>query len=275
VRRSARDGGGAGKLVPTPLGSHSPRLAGVRALLHKKGRSEQRRFAIEGLTLLQEALQAGRRPEAVYVTAAGLATLGALANGFADRLFIVAPGPMERLSDLETAPGIVAVYPEELDELGELLSDGNPGLVLGVADPGNAGTLMRSADIFGLRNVIFDESAIEPYNPKLVRATMGALFRVGLAISTVESLVVQARRHSYAVVVADRSGSPLSGFTFARKSLIVIGHERRGAQGWLEQADDAVAIPQEGHGQSLNAAVAGSIVMYAFSQQFGSASPGS
>jgi len=262
--------------VASVLGSHSPRLSAVRALLHKKGRSDQRRFAVEGMTLLREALQAGLVAEAVYVTEPALATLGPLAEGFADRLFIVSSQAMGRLSDVESPPGVVAVYPFAFGESGQLLSGGMPGLVLdGVADPGNAGTLLRSADIFGLRNVIFAENAVEPYNPKLVRATMGALFRLGLAISSAEALRAQARRHAYTVVVADRTGSPLSRFTFPRKSLIVIGHERRGAQAWLALADNAVAIPQTGDGQSLNAAVAGSIVMYAFSQQFSSETPGS
>jgi len=262
--------------VPPLLGSRSPRLDAVRGLLQKKGRAEQRRFAVEGITLVQEALQVDRTPEAVYVTEAGLATLGALAEGFEDRLFIVPPDAMGRLSDLETPPGIVAVYPSRLGALDELLSDGMPGLVLGgIADPGNAGTLLRSADIFGLRNVVFAENAVEPYNPKLVRATMGAIFRLELAISTAEDLAAQAARHAYSIVVADRSGSPLPHFIFPGKSLLVVGHERRGAQAWLKQADYAVAIPQTGAGQSLNAAVAGSIVMYAFSQQFSSRNAGS
>jgi len=257
--------------VPTRLGSHSPRLAAAGALRTKGGRLEQGCFTAEGLTLLREALEAGCRPEGVYVTEAGLAVLGPLAASLAGRLFVVAPRDMQRLSDVESPPGVLAVYRAALASPEDVLGAGAPALVLGgVADPGNAGTLLRSADIFGFSAAIFDDGAVEPYNPKVVRATMGAIFRLRLAVGDAGALGGQGRRRGYALVVADPSGSPLPEFIFPSKSLIVVGHERHGAGAWLEHADHVVAIPQHGVGQSLNAAVAGSIIMYAFSQQFGS-----
>ncbi|MBC5800241.1 MAG: RNA methyltransferase [Candidatus Eremiobacteraeota bacterium] len=256
--------------MSTLLGSHSPRLAAVRALLTKRARREQGRFTVEGLTLLGEALAAGHRPEAVYGTEAGVGTLGPLETELADRIFVVAPRDMRRLSPLETPPEIVAVYRQALTDPADLLDTGAPALVLGgVADPGNAGTLLRSADIFGFSAAIFATGAVEPYNPKLVRATMGALFRLRLAVAEPDGLAALARRRGYALVVADPSGSPLPAFAFPSKSLIVVGHERQGTGAWLSHADSVVAVPQCGRGDSLNAAIAGSIIMYAFSQQFG------
>jgi TrmH family RNA methyltransferase len=273
----------------TTLGLHSPILQPVRELRTKAGRREQGRFAIEGPTLLAEALRAGLRPLAVYVTAAGHAALAASAAGHSapaaqragegailasagldDVLFVIPDRAMERLSDLESPPGILAVFPLRQAGLDEVLADGAPGIVLaGVSDPGNAGTLLRSAEIFGFSGAAFLGDAVEPYNPKVVRASMGAIFRLRLATATPAELVAAARRAGYSLVAAASDGEPLPEFRFAPRSLIAIGHERHGVTPYLPQVDHTVAIPQRGAGESLNAAVAGSIVFYAFSQRLG------
>lgn len=251
--------------MPIALGSHSPRLGAVRELLTKTGRREQGRFSVAGMTMLEEALGANRIPEAVYVTADGLAHLPPTLG---DRTFVVPDRALRRLSDLETPPAVIAVHRCSLEAPETILAAGGPALVLAdVSDPGNAGTLLRSAEIFGVAAALFTDQAVEPYNPKVVRATMGAAFRLRLGTAAAAAVLAAALRNRYAVVVADRSGSPLPTFRFPPKPLIVVGHERHGPGAWLQHADHAVAIPQSGSGQSLNAAVAGGIILYAFSQQ--------
>jgi RNA methyltransferase, TrmH family len=253
----------------TNLGLHSPLLQTVRDLRTKAGRREQGRFAIEGPTLLAEALGAGLRPLAVYVTAAGQAALPASAD-LDDVLFTVPDRAMARLSDLESPPGILAVFPLQRTTLDDVLADGAPGIVLaGVADPGNAGTLLRSAEIFGFSGAVFLGDAVEPYNPKVVRASMGAMFRLRVALATPAELAAAARRAGYTIVAAASDGEPLPAFDFSPRSLIAIGHERHGVTPYLPLVDRTVAIPQRGGGESLNAAVAGSIIFYAFSQRLG------
>jgi TrmH family RNA methyltransferase len=254
--------------MPIALGLHAPQLAAVRALRTKAGRTEQGRFAIEGATLLAEALEAGHAPEAVYATQTAYTALGAFREAISERTFFVTERTLERLSDLETPPGIVAVLPRRLESLEALLETGEPVLLLaGVGDPGNAGTLLRSAEIFGIRAAVFGALGVEPHAPKVVRAAMGALFRMSLARATPEELVTAAHRNGYSVIAASRSGTPLPQFRFPERSLIAIGNERHGVAGWLPAWDASVAIPQFGGGESLNAAVAGSIICYAHSQQ--------
>ena len=253
----------------TTLGLHSPLLQPVRDLRTKAGRREQGRFAIEGPTLLAEALAAGLKPLAVYVTAGGHAALPVSAR-LDDVLFEVPDRAMARLSDLESPPGILAVFPLRHAALDEVLADGAPGIVLaGVADPGNAGTLLRSAEIFGFSGAVFLGDAVEPYNPKVVRASMGAIFRLRLAVATPAELTAAASHAGYTIVAAASGGEPLPAFDFPPRSLIAIGHERHGVTPYLPQVDRTVAIPQRGGGESLNAAVAGSIIFYAFSQRLG------
>jgi TrmH family RNA methyltransferase len=244
-------------------------LEDVRALRTKSGRRDQGLFAVEGATMFDEAIASGREPRAVYVTERGLGALGDRTTLLgAQRLFVVDDRSMARLSDVETPPGILAVFPLELASLGNLLETGEPAIVLaGVADPGNAGTLLRSAEIFGIRHAVFAREAVEPHNPKVVRATMGAIFRMSIATVDAAELVELAATHRYTIVAAADDGISLPDFTFPKRALLAIGNERHGVAGWLPQYDAGVTIPQPGRGESLNASVAGGIILYAFSQQ--------
>jgi TrmH family RNA methyltransferase len=96
---------------------------------------------------------------------------------------------------------------------------------------------------------------------------MGAIFRLELAVVEPDDLLQAAARTGYRIVAAVKNGSPLSAFIWPSRSLIAVGNERRGVSDWLPRYDDGVTIPQAGDGESLNAAVAGSIVLYAFSQR--------
>lgn len=141
-------------------------------------------------------------------------------------------------------------------------------LLAGVADPGNAGTLVRSAEIFGVDSVLFAEGGVEPYNPKVVRGSMGAIFRERLAMIDPDAVIDLAHQHAFRVVAAEQRGVPLDAYSFSERSILVVGNERHGF-GAMRVWDDAVAIPQSGLGESLNAAVAGSIVLYEYARHQG------
>jgi RNA methyltransferase, TrmH family len=254
--------------MASALGAHSPKLDAVRALRTKRGRAEQGRFAFEGPTLLAEAVRSRVRLEAIYATEAAYDALAADLRGALDApVYLVPERALARLSELETSPGVLAVAAWRLEPAAALLGDGEPALLLaGVGDPGNAGTLLRSAEIFGIGTVLFGSGGVEPYNPKVVRASMGAIFRLRVASVTADALASLAEENRYSVVAADRSGEPLAAYTFAARSIIAIGGERSGVASWLKSWDSAIAIPQIGPGESLNAAVAGSIVLYEFAR---------
>jgi len=250
-----------------PPGAHSPKLDLVRALRTKTGRREQGRFAVEGATMLAEALAAGRIPEALYATERGLTDALRREPRLAGRISTIAEKAMARLSEVETPPGLLAVHTMRSVPV-ETALDGAPALLLaGISDPGNAGTLLRSAEIFGISTAIFADNAVEPHNPKVVRATMGALFRMRVASAEAADLVALAHRLDYTIVAATRAGTPLPSYRFPERAILAIGSERHGVHAWLPEPDEAVAIPHAGDGESLNAAVAGGIIFYAFSQQ--------
>ena len=251
--------------MPTVLGDHSPRLAEVRALANRRGRSEQRRFAFEGPTMLAEARRSGLEPEAVYATQAGFTSYAEVLAPLSAPVFLIGDRAMARISAVDTPSGLLAVTPAKLAPLDSLLASGDPVLLLaGVGDPGNAGTLLRSAEAFGIGRTIFGSGAVDPYNPKVVRGSMGSIFRMKLAVDEPGEVVRAARKYGYALIASGRDGSELRGFKFAQRSIIAIGSERHGVAAWLPESDATVAIPQAGPVESLNAAVAGSIVLYEF-----------
>ena len=241
----------------------------VRSLLRRKGRREHGLFLIEGPSLLDEALESGLALLEVRATAqaaekaAALLERAALAGA---ELIEVSSRSLERLSDLETPPGIVAVARVRLRPLTALLPEAGLLLLLaGVSDPGNAGTLVRTAEAFGAAGVIFGEGGVEPYHPKVVRAAMGSLFRMPHGVAGPSELVAGAASAGRKIVAARRGGTPLPEFVFPENPVVAVGSERGGVEAWLPRWDTSVGIPHRGPTESLNAAMAGGIVLYEWS----------
>lgn len=247
----------------TPLGAHNPRLALVRDLRSQKGRQEQRLFTIEGITSVREALATGVQLNAIYATRQGLHALPEIASSESrgTELFIIDQRSMRKISDLDSPSGVLAIAPMILFEAERLLRE--PGVVLALADindPGNAGTLLRSAAAFGIRRVLFGADGVDPYHPKVVRAAMGALFRHRIGVTNVQAL--KPLLDGWQVTGLTGSGRNIRGLDWPSKSVIIVGNERHGLAGWEALARRYAAIPMPGGLESLNAAVAGSIAMY-------------
>jgi TrmH family RNA methyltransferase len=135
-------------------------------------------------------------------------------------------------------------------------------LLAGVGDPGNAGTLVRSAEAFGAAGVLFGRGGADPFAPKVVRAAMGSIFRLPVAGVDPEEVLDLAAAAGRPVVVTDREGEDLRLAGLPADAVLAVGNERRGVRDWLPRWDRAVRIPQTEATESLNAAVAGSIVLY-------------
>jgi TrmH family RNA methyltransferase len=241
----------------------------VRSLLRRKGRREHGLFLIEGPSLLEEALNSRLAVLEVRATAEageGAAPLMRRAQTAGAELIEISTRALDRISDLESSPGIIAVARMQGRPLPELL--GLPGLLLvlaGVADPGNAGTLVRSAEAFGAAGIIFGEGGVEPYHPKVVRAAMGSLFRLPHGTAAADELLAAASMATRPVVATGREGTPLPEFAFPLNPIVAVGSERGGVGAWLPRWDASVAIPHAGPTESLNAGVAGAIVLYQWS----------
>lgn len=248
-----------------PLGARAERLSRVRTLRTVKGRREQGRFAFEGATLVDEAVAARFPIEELYATQTAYDSVPVLRDleSAGMPLFLVEPDAAASISDVVTPSGILAVSPIRLRPATELFAGGTPLLVLAdLGDPANAGTLLRSADAFGCAGVLFGRLGVDPYHPKVVRGSMGAIFRLRLAVAAPDESREAAAASGVRVLGLTSTGTPLTSEEWRPPLALVVGHERQGLGAWQALCERDIAIPMMGATESLSAAVAGSIALY-------------
>jgi TrmH family RNA methyltransferase len=250
--------------VPTELSAHNPRVERVRELRTARGRRAEGRFAVEGPTLLEEAERSGLRPREIYLTATALGRFDPSRYEAAGvPVFLLPERAFARLSDVESPSGVLTVFDLPARTPAEVLARPGPVLLLaGVNDPGNAGTLVRSAEAFGAAGVLFGRGGADPYGSKVVRAAMGSIFRLPVAAVDPDEIVAAAAAAGRPLIATDVDGEDLGVVGIPQNAVFAIGNERRGVRDWLPGWDRAIRIPQRGPAESLNAAVAGSIVLY-------------
>ncbi|MEO7202914.1 MAG: RNA methyltransferase [Candidatus Tumulicola sp.] len=247
-----------------PLGAQSDRLTRVASLKTAKGRRRHKQFAFEGPTLLDEALRAGTPIDELYVTQAALDAHSGLAERASGvPVHIVTERSFAKISDVETPAGLLAVAPAQRAPLEALLDGaGLVAVLAGLNDPGNAGTLLRSADAFEARGAVFGEGGVDPFSPKVVRAGMGAFFRLKIAVATPGDFAQAAASSAFTAIGLRAGAQPLHEVDWPERTAMVVGHERHGLGPWEGLCERFAGIPIGGAAESLNAAVAGSIAFY-------------
>jgi TrmH family RNA methyltransferase len=246
----------------------------VRGLLQKRSaRWAERVFVAEGVELLRTALRAGVPIESVYLAPEGAQDPltretcdQALAVGA--RLFSLAPGVLERVADTVTPQPVLTVLPM-LDEP-ELPDPADHPLIVvmvDVRDPGNAGTVLRTADASGVSSVIFSGESVDPYNPKTVRASAGSLFHVPFSVPsesdplTLGAALAAGGYRTLATVV--REGEDYTALDWTVPTALFLGNEAAGlGPEVLAAIGGAVAIPMEGRAESLNVGVACAVLCF-------------
>ncbi|MDR6176053.1 TrmH family RNA methyltransferase [Nocardioides zeae] len=240
-------------------------------------RTERRLFVVDGPKGLEAALETPGRVREVFVTPAAAERYGALLTTLARTAPAVpvhrVDGPaMEALSDAVTPAGVVAVCTPLDVPLAELLAPG-PRLVAlcaDVRDPGNAGTVVRCADAAGADGVALLGNAVDLHNPKTVRASVGSVFHLPIAVETDVAGAVAAVRAAGLRVLAADGGGRLDLFEAEASGLLaeptawLLGNEAWGLPGEVAAlADDVVSIPIHGRAESLNLATAAALCLYA------------
>ncbi len=223
--------------------------------------------------MLEEAVRFRFRPRMVYYSDSSLSERGhALLERFRQSgvdLQAVPERQMRAVSETETPQGILALFPLPSHNLAELHKPSVRKVVIcdDVADPGNLGTLIRSALAFDFDMVIVTGSTVEPFAPKVIRASAGAVFGLPVGISGLGDIVRWARENEFVLVAADPHGGVTAESlrqTVRRKKLaLAIGSEPRGLSPELiAAATERIRISHSNSVESLNAAVAGSILMH-------------
>jgi TrmH family RNA methyltransferase len=254
----------------TPYTERTSRVAAARGLLRRRDRERAGRFLVEGVHAVREALRCGSVRE-LFVTERAVARHPELLEAPGARVSLITERAAAGLSETATPQGIVAVCAA----LGRPAADALHGtrlvaVLAGVADPGNAGTVVRVADAAGAGAVLFAGDTVDPHNGKCVRASTGSLFHLALGVEPDPQLAVAACRQAGLQVVAADAGTGrdlddvVDAGTLAAPTAWLFGNEAHGLdRELLAAADHAVAVPLHGHAESLNLAAAVAVCLYA------------
>ena len=259
----------------------SPRVRAVAKLAKRSAREETGLFLLEGPQAVREAIAC--RPEAIidlFATPTAMDRHVDVRDGARDAGIEVefATEPViEAMADTVTPQGIIAVARQFPAALRSVLAD-EPRLIAvceEVRDPGNLGTIIRAADAAGADAVVLTGRTVDPYNPKVVRATTGSLFHIPICRGgELEAALLAMKGAGLRVVAADVKGGDLlaarAAGELARPTAWLFGNEARGLEdAALELADTALRLPIYGSAESLNLATAASVCLYesAFAQR--------
>lgn len=258
-------------------GRHNQLLKQLRQAFARAERTEDGDCAIEGVRIVEEAIRSGLRFQAIFFRES--------AQNLAERLLPQIGAHVETLLlpdklfdgtvPSETPQGVAALVRLKsfsVEDVVERLQVGPVIAVVGLQDPGNLGTILRSAEAFGSAGVVLGEGTVSPFNSKVIRASAGSLFRmpvVSKAVGGLEAILQKFRTHNVRLIAtSSHKGTPLDQTNLTQPCAIFIGSEGSGLPKTLmAQVDELVAIPHTAQVESLNAGVAGSIVLYEAARQ--------
>lgn len=243
----------------------------VRSLYRRKERWKNKLFIVEGVKMIEECIDRNYHLSYIiycddlFQVQGGKELFQKIESSY--RLINVPRELYKEISDTENPQGVLAVSKFNVEDVKNIDMDEKPFVLLldKVQDPGNLGTIIRSADAFGVHGIILTEGCVDIYNPKVVRATMGSIFRVAIyheenAIETVKSLKEKGMKIFSTSL--DES-EDLQNVDFKESSMFIIGNESQGVSRPLNDlADKLIRIPMIGEAESLNVAIATSIIMY-------------
>lgn len=239
----------------------------IKKLKDKKERDEANEFVVEGIKMVEEAINEGANIKTVIVCDDCLGNskiaTDLLYEIAKENIIYVSEKIFKLISGVMTPQGILAVI-EKPDTTNIDYKEDLYLILDNIQDPGNLGTIIRTADSINLKQIIIPKGSADPYNPKVVRSSMGAIFRVKI-IETEElsQTVKEMKKHKIKILATDlRTDKSIYDVSY-EKSAIVIGNEANGvSRDVLNLADESIKIPMLGKTESLNAAVATGIILY-------------
>jgi len=259
-------------------GRHNSLVKEVRHAFAKAELTESGDCAIEGARIVEEAIRSGLRFKAVLFKQS--------AQNLAERLLPQIGSHVETLLlpdnifdgtvPSETPQGVAALVrlrDSKLDDLVERLHVGPIMIVVGLQDPGNLGTLLRSAEAFGSAGVVMGEGTVSPFNSKVIRASAGSVFRLPFVLAKAaggtDDVLGKLRNQSVRLIAtSSHKGTAIHEARLSSPLAMFIGNEGAGlSRSLMAQVDELVAIPHSTHVESLNAGVAASILLYEAARQ--------
>ena len=233
----------------------------IKSLKEKKYRDIENCYIIEGIKLVKEAIA-----ENAKIINDGEIDTDTLYEIAKFDVVYVTEKVFKTITDVKTPQGIIAVI--EKNNINSKI-DYNQDIIIaldGVQDPGNLGTILRTVDSANLKQIILSKESADSYNPKVVRSTMGAIFRVNIIeADSLKDMLQEAKKNNFKVMVTSLDTKNSIYDVDYSKKVIVIGNEANGVSKEVQAiADEKVKIPMLGKTESLNASVAAGIMIYEY-----------
>ncbi len=222
---------------------------------------------LEGPDLVEAALESGAEFEALYVDAASLEDVSISrvtqrAQQYGVRVFSLAAGVLEKVADAQTPQPILAAVRFEQRHVTTLPKVGLVLVLHDLRDPGNVGTIIRSADAVGATALVLSGQSVDPYNPKTLRASAGSIFHLPVVVASIEATLSYFEGAQVLASVV-RGGRSHRDVDFTKLSVVLIGNEANGLDAvTIGLCDETISIPMDGRSESLNAGVAASLIAF-------------
>ncbi len=231
--------------------------------------------AIEGVRIVEEALRSGLRFQAIFFSENAQKHAARLMPQISSHTeaLLLPDDVFSSAVSTETPQGVAALVKMKPAKLEDLLDQVNDSFLAvaaaGIQDPGNLGTIIRTAEAFSARGVLLGEKTVSPFNPKVVRASAGSLFRQPLISVKLGDAITELKQAGVRVMAtSSHKGLPLDEANFTGPVLIAVGNEGAGLPPEvLSLADDLITIPHSPKVESLNAGIAASIILYEAARQ--------
>jgi TrmH family RNA methyltransferase len=234
----------------------------IQSLQHKKFRDESGEFFAEGPKTVLELLEGGRfECSELYAVNEWLEANASLPGKYSKTAFNdIKDFELEKISALSTPNKVFAVFKKRKQNEAENLKGKITLLLDTIQDPGNFGTIIRTADWFGVETIICSHNGADMYNPKVVQSTMGSLGRVNILYDDLSEWM--QKNNSIKTYAAALNGKPANELKGIKEAAIIIGNESKGVNDELMQlVNEKITIPRKGSAESLNAAVATGIIL--------------
>lgn len=252
-------------------GSGNPTIKEVRSLKSKSGRDDKGLYFIEGVRFVSEALKQNAAIQYLVMSeafvSAGIPDEMSDGIGRASlKCYVVPDSIFDSISDTRTPQGVLAVLRKRMKQLGEAkLARGFFVILDDIKDPGNMGTIIRTADAAGCAGVIIPDGCVDAYNPKVLRSTMGSIFNIPIYHCATIAEAMKITADNGFLLCASHINGPVSIYEadLSGDVALIIGSEADGVG--IEaslRADMLVTIPMAGGAESLNAAVAAGIIIF-------------
>lgn len=241
----------------------------------KKERQKQGLFVIEGLRLCLDAFYSNIAIDTLLVTEECYKKYEEKIEEIkksAKNFYLIDNSLCAKISDTTTPQGVFCVCKalDKLFTIDKIINDGYYLALENISDPGNMGTIIRTADAFGISALFLSDDCVDIYSPKVIRSTMGAIFRLPIIIvSNMPKLIdiLNSKNITSYAAVLDENSKRLSQTTFPSSAVVVIGNEGSGiTQNTIESCNHKLFINMKGKSESLNAGVAASVIMWEMSK---------